>query len=97
MPLEASKPFIEKMRPQPVSTFQSEVESNCWINGMVRCTYLLCERDQGVYPFLQELMLKNREADSGRPWNIVRVDASHSVWLSQPKKVVELIEQCAII
>ncbi|KAI9699615.1 MAG: hypothetical protein M1820_007115 [Bogoriella megaspora] len=94
---EASKPFISKLRPQPVATFLSEAESDCWGNGMVQCTYLFCEQDQGVYPFLQEEMLKNREADSGKPWNIIRVDASHSVWLSQPNKVVEVIEQCAAI
>ena len=62
---------------------------------MVPCTYLFCEKDQGVYPFLQEMMLKHRETDSGKPWNIIKVDASHSVWLSQPKKVVEVIEQVA--
>ncbi|KAL9071895.1 MAG: hypothetical protein Q9157_005301 [Trypethelium eluteriae] len=95
LPEEASKPFVDKMRPQPISTFLSKVESTCWANGMVRCSYLFCERDQGVYPFLQDLMLKNREADSGRPWDIVKVDASHSVWLSQPEKVVQVIEQCA--
>ena len=81
------------MRPQPKSTFLSEVESICWANGMVHCTYLICERDQGVYPFLQELMLKKREADSAKPWTIVKVDAGHSVWLSQPRKVIEVIEQ----
>ncbi|KAF2234936.1 alpha/beta-hydrolase [Viridothelium virens] len=95
LPEEASKPFVDKMRPQPISTFLSKVESTCWANGMVRCSYLFCERDQGVYPFLQDFMLKNREADSGRPWDIVKVDASHSVWLSQPEKVVQVIEQCA--
>ena len=73
----------------------SETESTAWESGLVPCMYLFCERDKGLFPKDQERLLEMVQAESPRPWKVVKVDASHSVWLSRPEVVTGLIEELA--
>jgi hypothetical protein len=63
----------------------------------VPCTYVHCDKDQGIYVPLQEKMLKAAMEDplSKYPWKVVRLDSSHSLWLSQPSTVIKLIRETA--
>ncbi|KAL8824776.1 MAG: hypothetical protein Q9191_004829 [Dirinaria sp. TL-2023a] len=90
-----AQPWIDLMRPQPASTFASTVDSVAWESGLLPCTYLMCEKDQGVYIWLQEKMLEGVADQSRRPWTIEKCNASHSAWLSETPTVVRLIRRCA--
>jgi len=90
VPADISTPWITSMRPQSYASFQAPVELVCWESGLVPCTYVMCDSDSGVYPPLQESMVKEVSED-GRPW----IKSSYSVWLSQPKAVVEAGPQAA--
>ena len=83
------------MRPQPKATFEDVVESVPWESGLVPCVYLMCEKDQGVFPFVQEIMIEARKEDSPKPFVVEKVNASHSAWLSQPNVVTELVVKVA--
>lgn len=81
------------MRPQAASVFTSEVESVAWEH--VPCTYIFCEKDQGVYPPVQEMMIKGAKTTSKYPWKVVRLANSHSAWLSNVPAVVRVIRETA--
>lgn len=82
------------MLPQSYASFQSTVESVPWEGVLTPCTYLMCERDQGIYFPLQEKMVEDAKKD-GHPWNIEKCSSGHSVWLSEVKTVVDLIRKTA--
>ena len=90
-----AEPWIALMRRQPASTFASIVDSVAWENGLIPCTYLMCEKDQGVYFWLQQKMLDGVKDQSGKPWMIERCSSGHSAWLTQVETVVNLIDRCA--
>jgi pimeloyl-ACP methyl ester carboxylesterase len=52
--------------------------------GTVESTYILCEQDKALSPVLQECM-------AGRCTKVVRLKSGHSPWLSQPKRLTQLI------
>ena len=95
VPQEEADPWIALMRPQPAATFASIVDSVAWGSGLVSCTYLMCENDQGVYCWLQEKMLDGVKDQSSKPWIVERCSSGHSPWLTQPDTVVQLIRKCA--
>lgn len=94
LPADVSEPWISQMRPQAYASFQSTVESVCWESGLVPCTYLMCELDQGIYPPLQKMMLENVTKE-GHPWTIETCRSGHSAWLSQVPAVTRLIRSAA--
>lgn len=59
-------------------------------------TYILCEQDQSAPPALQEMMLGNirRGTDDGVSVNEVRLKASHSAFVSMPKVVADVVDDC---
>ncbi|KAL9620499.1 MAG: hypothetical protein Q9160_004968 [Pyrenula sp. 1 TL-2023] len=90
---EESEPWTSTMRPQAAAIFASEVESVAWEH--VPCTYIFCEKDQGVYPPVQEMMIEGAKATSKYPWRVVRLANSHSAWLSNAAAVVRVIREAA--
>lgn len=81
------------MRPQAASVFSSEVETIAWEH--IPCTYIFCEKDQGVYPQAQEMMIAGAQTTSKYPWTVVRLGNSHSAWLSNGSAVVKVIRETA--
>ena len=92
---EVAEPWISQLKPQSTASFVSIVDSVAWESGLVPCTYILCEKDQGVYPWLQHKMLEDVSKESETPWTIVKRDTDHSAWLTQVSTIVELIEAAA--
>ena len=83
------------MAHQCAASFLSEVDSVSWESGLVSCTYLMCEQDQGVYFWLQEKMLEGVSKESGKPWKIEKVNSGHSAWLTQIPTILRLVERGA--
>ncbi|KAL8811348.1 MAG: hypothetical protein Q9200_001875 [Gallowayella weberi] len=54
-----------------------------------RRTYLHTNQDQALLPFAQDAYV----AGSGTQWNIVRLDTSHSPFLSEAPKLAEIIKE----
>ena len=88
-PLEAEF-HVSKLVPHALSCFEQIVPDDCF-DGAVPCTYLLCERDNCVPPFAQEISIKN----IGRRCRAERCGARHSPYLSKMDSVVNLIKEIA--
>ncbi|KAH8881127.1 alpha beta-hydrolase [Thozetella sp. PMI_491] len=58
-------------------------------------TYLFCDNDQGIPLFLQEQMVADAEAVSGRAFRHEHCSAGHSPFLSQPDTILKVIEKIA--
>ena len=71
------------------ASFMSAVDSGAW--ETIPCTYLICEQDQGVYPWLQEKMIEDVREESSHKWNVERCNSSHSAWLTHASTMVRLI------
>lgn len=83
------------MANQCTATFESKVDSVAWESGLVPCTYLVCELDQGVYFWLQQKMLDGVSKESGQPWKIEKVHSGHSPWLTQIPAILRLVKAAA--
>ena len=92
---DVAEPWISQFTPQSSASFGSVVDSVAWESGLVPCTYVICEKDQGVYLWLQEKMLDDVGKESGRPWKIEKTEPGHSAWLTQIPTIVRLIEAAA--
>ncbi|KAL9106352.1 MAG: hypothetical protein Q9227_008621 [Pyrenula ochraceoflavens] len=88
-----SEPWTSTFRPQSASVFASNVESVAWEH--VPCTYIFCEKDQGIYPPVQETMVEGAKSSSKYPWKVVRLASSHSAWLSNASAVINVIRETA--
>lgn len=88
-PLDADF-YLSKLLPQALACFEQIVPDDCF-NGAVPCTYLLCERDNCVPPFVQQISIEY----IGQGCKIERCDAGHSPYLSKMDLVVNLIKEIA--
>jgi pimeloyl-ACP methyl ester carboxylesterase len=59
--------------------------------GSIRHSYVTCARDNTVRPALQRLMIDEIDAVSARPTTVVKLDSSHSPFLSQPAALADAI------
>ena len=91
----AADPWLSQFNPQCMASFASPVDSAAWESGLVPCTYVSCERDQGVYFWLQERMLDHVSKESPRGWKVERTKSNHSAWLTEVPTLVRLIEEAA--
>ncbi|EPS39790.1 hypothetical protein H072_6324 [Dactylellina haptotyla CBS 200.50] len=57
------------------------------------CTYLFCEKDQGIPLFLQEKMIDTAEETYGVTFKRERCSSGHSPFLSQPETMLRVIEK----
>ena len=92
---EVAEHWIAQFKPQSITTFSSTVDSVAWESGLVPCTYMMCEQDNGLYHWLQQQMLDAASKESPKPWKVVKTNSSHSAWLTQIPTVVRLIEDAA--
>lgn len=65
------------------------VESPCW-DLDVPITCVICTKDQVMPPELQNKLIDRVKRDH---WIIERVEADHSLYLSQPNKLVNIIQK----
>ena len=61
------------------------------LNGVVPCTFLICENDEAMPMFVQERMARNL----GEGAKVERCSAGHSPFISQPEVVARIIERMA--
>ena len=93
--LEVAEPWISQLKPQSVASFASTVDSTAWETGLVPCTYMMCEKDEAIYFWLQQKMLDDVIKESERPWKVEKTASGHSAWLTEVPTVVRLIEDAA--
>ena len=85
--------WADKLRVVHSSTAQHtplNVAKVAW--RIIPLTYIVCEKDQGLPSFLQDMMIGRVEAE-GIPVKQYRVAASHSPFLSMPDKVAGIIQE----
>ncbi|WP_433932752.1 alpha/beta hydrolase [Sorangium cellulosum] len=68
--------------PQAMAAFTQPLSAAAWQE--LPSTYVICERDNAIPVFAQEAM-------SQRARKVLRLDASHSPFLSQPDEVVAIV------
>jgi len=56
----------------------------------ISTTYILCEQDKTIFPFLQQYMV-----DQAGIKDVVKLNASHSPFLSQPDNVFDIVDRVA--
>ena len=81
---------MSKLVPHALPCFEQIVPDDC-VNGAVPFTYLFCEKDNCVPPFVQEINIEN----IGEGCRVERCDAGHSPYLSQINLVVNLTKEIA--
>ncbi len=85
---DGREPWITQMKRESYASFKSPIESVVWETGLIPCTYLKCEMDQGVYPPLQQSMIDAASKDC-KPWKVETCHSGHSAWLNQVSIVTE--------
>ncbi len=75
-----------QLEPQSREALGQSVRQAAWHD--IPSTYLICERDNAIPPFVQEELAQ-------RAGEVRRLDASHSPFLSRPDEVIELIAELA--
>lgn len=98
LPLTSETVFYADCRPEDVAAAQSrlaphEIASMAapltaagWHD--IPSTYVICEQDQAIPPPAQEAMAQ-------RATNVIRLQSSHSPFLSQPDKVADILAEVA--
>jgi len=87
---EAATGLLTPDGPVDIMASSTTLTRDGW--GSVRRTYLLCTKDRALEPALQERFIA--EADAAFPDNptsVVRIDASHSPFLSMPETVADIV------
>ena len=84
MTTEEAQPYIEALTWQALYT-QPELSSWRWRD--VPLTYMLCSQDQAVLPSVQERIAREYGMQ------VVRIEAAHCPFISQPEKFVEVVEE----
>ncbi|KAF2754641.1 alpha/beta-hydrolase [Pseudovirgaria hyperparasitica] len=87
---EKSKTWTDAMKPHTAATFASNAQYSPWEE--VPCTYVMCTKDQGVYPELQEQMFSAAQNGAKHPWSLIKLDSSHSAWLSRKNTLAGIIK-----
>ena len=72
------------LMPQSRASVVDELTTAAW--QTVPSTYVICERDNAIPPPAQEMM-------SGRAGTVLRLDSSHSPFLSRPDDVTAIIQK----
>jgi pimeloyl-ACP methyl ester carboxylesterase len=75
---------VPQLRPQSASSFAETLRAAAWHDRP--STYVVCERDQAIPVFAQEAM--SQHAD-----DVIRLEAGHSLFLSRPKELVDLLRR----
>lgn len=82
--------YASKLVPHALASFEQVVPDD-YFNGAVPYTYLLCERDNCVLPFIQEMSISNVSEGC----TVKMCNARHSPYLNQVDSVVRLIKELA--
>ncbi|GAA1391705.1 alpha/beta hydrolase [Pseudonocardia kongjuensis] len=77
----------------PVGTALEPVSATRENFGSVPRTYVVCERDRMIPPRMQEEYVEAMDRISATTTNVVRIDSSHSPFLSQPDVLAEVIAE----
>ena len=76
----------------PLAAFETPVAHEAWRD--IPVTYVMCEDDNTVPPFLQR-MLVDRLREAGVALEVESWQSNHSPMLIMPEKVVDLIVKAA--
>lgn len=82
----AAEAAAARLQPHCLGAFAAESTRAAWQE--LPSTYLLCEQDNAVPPGAQEAM-------SAAAGTVIRMDSSHSPFMSHPDEVAEIIAQAA--
>lgn len=75
-----------RIAPHTISSMAAELTGAGWHD--IPSTYVICEQDQAIPPPAQEAMAQ-------RATNVIRLQSSHSPFLSQPDKVADILAEVA--
>jgi pimeloyl-ACP methyl ester carboxylesterase len=77
---------IERLRPQPATTFSGRVASPSW--ERIASTYILCSQDKALPVPMQ------REVFAPRARRVVELESGHSPFLSRPDELAQRLLDC---
>jgi pimeloyl-ACP methyl ester carboxylesterase len=83
-PPDVAERAAAQLLPHSRASVVQELTTAAW--QTVPSTYVICERDNAIPPAAQEMM-------SGRAGTVLRLDTSHSPFLSRPDDVAEIIQK----
>lgn len=71
--------------------FDSSAPAPAWADDDYagKIAFIRCTADQALPLFLQDMFVKN----SGVEWSVRELESSHSPFISQPQKVVEVLNE----
>jgi pimeloyl-ACP methyl ester carboxylesterase len=87
VPEEEARVLAAAQKPFAAGIFEQPVQTPAW--KTIPSWYLVAQDDKAIHPDLQRFMAMRMDA------TISEVPASHVAYISQPKAVVEMIEEAA--
>ena len=76
--------------PAAIAGGATELSADGW--GAIPRTYVRCSKDNAIRPALQDRMVAEADAAfADNPTQVLRIDASHSPFLSQPEAIARII------
>ena len=102
LPSDPARLFYNDVPPSDAEFYASKLVTHCRVsitqpgtadclNGVVPCTFLICENDNAVPVSVQERMAKNL----GEGAHVERCSAGHSPFISQPDVVAKITKRMA--
>jgi len=85
--------LVKSLLPHSMRVFDSSAPPPAWADEDFagKIAFIRCTADQALPLFLQNMFMEN----SGVKWNVREIESSHSPFISQPQKVVELLSELA--
>jgi len=85
---ELAQKAVDSLGVHSFKTILSPQEKCAWRE--IPSTYILCEQDKTILPFAQQYMI-----DQAGTMDVVKIDASHSPFLSKPDEMFDIIDKIA--
>jgi pimeloyl-ACP methyl ester carboxylesterase len=85
-PADLTADAVQRLGLHSLAAFEQPLTQAAWRS--LPSTYVICEDDQAIPPFAQELMSKRAGA-------VVRMDAGHSPFLSHPQELAVVLRELA--
>jgi hypothetical protein len=88
LPEEEAKTYSSMLLPLAKASCFSKTTGAAYLQ--IPSVYVLCEKDQGVPPPVQEAMIKAAQ-DGGANMKVERIATSHSPFLAKPEETFKII------
>ena len=89
MPDDIADDAVRRLVGCSASLTESPIEATCWFE--ILSVFILCQKDKAIPPAVAEWVIAAAKVD----WDVVRLDAGHSPFLSMPDTLAAAVRYFA--